>query len=278
MEKLNNLMTLGLILAVVAFVGCASHDAALPDRDETNQIVKIIIDNGSDSLNLNIQANQSLNYAEDKIANPNGIVFSFPDTKIGDLRGLITLPENEVISYIRADAHGVNGSPVATIYIALKAEAPYGVTQDNDRLQVVFPRQPALANKIALQEKPAEVKPEPQKVQKLLPPATVLVKVNTESQADMLAVDVVADGTIADYNAFTLDKPARIVFDIFKIKSPYSIEQKIRVQSKVARQIRYCGHRDKLRLVIDTQKEYLSKYSSASTDTGLIIKIGKLRE
>ncbi len=39
---MNNILTLGLILTVVAFVGCASHDAALPDSDESNQIVDII--------------------------------------------------------------------------------------------------------------------------------------------------------------------------------------------------------------------------------------------
>jgi hypothetical protein len=137
---------------------------------------------------------------------------------------------------------------------------------------------PALSNQIATPKKPAEVKPEPQKAQKLMPTATVLVKVNTTSQEDALAVDVVTDGAITKYNAFTMDKPARIVFDIFRIKSPHLVEQKIRVQSKVARQIRYCGHPDKLRLVIDTQKEYLSEYSSASTDTGLMIRVGKLIE
>jgi hypothetical protein len=275
---MNKILALGLILTIFAFIGCASHYAALPDRDESNQIVGITIDNDSDVLNLNIQANQSLNYTEDRISKPMGIVFSFSDTKIDGLRGLYTPPENGVIRYIRADAHAVNESPVATVYISLKADTPYGVTQNNGRLQVTFPMQPVLASKIAMHKKPAEVKPEPQKTQNLLPTATVLVKVNTESHEDALAVDVVADGTITKYNAFTLDKPARIVFDIFKIKSSHFEEQKIRVRSKVARQIRYCGHPDKLRLVIDTQKEYLSKYSSASTDTGLIIKVGKLQE
>lgn len=270
-------LTLGLILTVAAFIGCASHDTSLSDRDESNQIVEIIIDNDSDTLNLNIQASQSLNFTEDIISNPKGIVFSFPDTKIDGLRGLYTPPENEVIRYIRADSHAVSESPVATVYIALKAETQYGVTRDNGRLQVTFPMQQALSNKIVRHNKPAEEKPESPKVQKPSI-ATGLVKVNAESQEDALAIDVVADGTIADYNAFTLDEPARIVFDIFKIKSLHSVEQKIRVQTKVARQIRYCGHPDKLRLVIDTRKEYLSKYSSVSTDTGLKIKVGKMQE
>jgi hypothetical protein len=275
---MKNVLTLCLAMAVVALVGCASNKAALPDKDEPNQIVDIIIDNDSDSMVLYIQANQLLNYTEDRMTNPTGIVFSFPDTKIDSIRGLYTPPENEVIRYIRADAHAVNESPVATIYIALQADTPYGVTQNNDRLQVTFPRQPALSNKIAPPEKPAEVKPQPQPVQKIVSTATVLRTVAIESHKDTIAIDVIADGTISKYKSFILDKPARIVFDFFKIRSPHFVEQKIRVQSKVARQIRYCGHPDKLRLVIDTQKEYLSKYSSASTDTGLIIRVGKSQE
>lgn len=271
-------LALGLILTVAAFIGCASRDTSRSDRDESNQIVGITIDNDSDSLNLNIQASQSLNFTEDIISNPKGIVFSFPDTKIDGLRGLFTPPANNVIRYIRADAHAVHNSPVATIYISLKADTSYEVAQDSDQVQVSFPMHPALSNRIAPHKKTAEVKPEPQKIQKLLPTATVLIKVNTESHEDALAVDVVADGTIANYNAFTVDNPARIVFDMFNIKSPHSVEQKISIQSKAVRQIRYFCHPDKLRLVIDTRKEYLSKYSSASTDKGLIIKVGKLQE
>jgi len=274
---MNKTLALGLILTVAAFIGCASHDTSRSDRDESNQIVEIKIDNDSDSLNLNIQVSQSLNFTEDIISNPKGIVFSFPDTEIDGLRGLYTPPENEVIRYIRADAYAVSESPVATVYIALKAETQYGVIRDNGRLQVTFPMQPTLSKNLVRHDKPAEEKPKPQEVQKLST-ATVLVKVNAESHEDALAVDVVADGTIANYNVFTLDEPARIVFDIFKIQNLHSAEQKIRVQSKVARQIRYCSHPDKLRLVIDTQEEYLSKYSSISTDTGLIIKVGKLQE
>ena len=266
------------MLTVVALIGCASHRAALSDRDDINQIIEITIDNDSDSLNLNIHSIQPLNYTEDKIANPRGIVFSFPDTKIDDLRGLYTPPENEFIRYIRADAHAVNESPVATIYISLKTDTQYGVTRDDGRLQVAFSLQPAISNKIAAHKNPADVNPEPQKDQKRLPTATKLVKITTESHAEVLAVDVVTDGIITKYNGFTIDNPARIVFDIFNIKSSHLAEQIIRVQSKVARQIRYFGHPDKLRLVIDTRPEYLSNYSSDSTDTGLLIKVGNLQE
>ena len=275
---MNRFLRLSLLFTVAALIGCASHGAAPPDRVEFNQIVDITIDNDSVSLNLNIQAIKLLNYTEDRIANPRGVVFSFPHTQIDSLRGLYTPPENEVIRYIRADAHAVNESPVATIYISLKANTLYEVTRDAGRMQVAFYLQPAISHKIAPYQKPAEAKPEFQKNQKLLPTATKLLKVNIESHKGALAVDVVTDGTITKYNAFSIDNPARIVFDFYNIKSPHLSEQKFRVHSKAARQIRYFGHPDKLRLVIDTQSAYLSKYSSTPTDTGIMIKVGNLQE
>jgi len=152
---MNNILSLGLILTVAAFIGCASHDTSRSDRAKSNQIVGITFDIDSDSLILNIQANQLLNYTEDRIANPNGIVFSFPTTKIDGLKRLYTPPENEVVRYCRADAYAVNMSPIATIYISLKTDTPYLVTRENDSLQVTFHRQSALSNTIAPQEKPA---------------------------------------------------------------------------------------------------------------------------
>ena len=306
--KMNKLLTAVLVLTVVALVGCAAHDAARSDRKEPNQIVDISIDNDSDSLNLKIQTIQSLIYTEHRIAKPRGIVFSFPDTKIGGVKGLYKTPGKKIIRYIRADAHAVNGSPVATVYIALKADAPYEVTRHDAMLQVTFPRRPGRSDKIASRAKPTAVKaeppvvqkvpptavkrepprvkrvpptavkPEPSRVKKVPPTAAVLKSVIAKTHEDALAVNIVADGSITKYKAFTIEKPARIVFDIFKIETPYFKEKMIRVQSKVARQIRYCGHPDKMRLVIDTRKEFLSKYSSTSTDTGLMITVGEFQK
>lgn len=46
------------------------------------------------------------------------------------------------------------------------------------------------------------------------------------------------------------------------------------VESKWVRKIRYFGHPDKLRLVIETHDEYPSNYASFPTPTGLFIQVG----
>lgn len=159
----------------------------------------------------------------------------------------------------------------------IKLDTPYELTPDTDGLPVTFPRNPALPSKIKPQKKPAEIKPEPRPVQKSVPVATVLRAVTTETLENTVAVNVKADGTIKEYKTFSMGNPDRIVFDLYNIKSPYHKEQKIVVQFKWIKRIRYFGHPNKLRLVIETLNYAASKYSSVSTDTGLIIHVGSDR-
>jgi hypothetical protein len=86
---------------------------------------------------------------------------------------------------------------------------------------------------------------------------------------------VKADGAIKNFKSFTLDNPDRIVFDLFNFKSPFKGEQILAVESQWVKRIRHYGHPDKVRLVIETHKNYLSSYSALPTGTGLLIHVGE---
>jgi hypothetical protein len=193
------------------------------------------------------------------------------------VRGRFVPPDNDIINSIIIIEDDENQTTNSTIYIALKVDSPYTVTPDKDGLLVTFTKTPALPEKINPPATPAANKPVPQlaePAQQSMPIATVLKTVTAESLENAVAVNVQADGTIKEYKAFTVANPDRIVFDLYNIKSPQQQEQKIAVQSKWIKRIRYYGHPDKLRLVIETHQEYPSQYSSSSTDTGLIIHVG----
>ena len=87
-------------------------------------------------------------------------------------------------------------------------------------------------------------------------------------------ITVQSNGKINEYKSFTLDDPARIVFDLFNVKSPYKKLQKMPVASEWIDQVRHYGHRDKLRIVVDTKKAYLTAFSIDPVETGLVIFIG----
>ena len=272
--KTNILAGVYLTLIIALSVGCASHDAAVSHRNETKQIVDLIINETPDSLVLSIRGNQKLTHTEDKQAGSKKIILYFPDTSLDGVNGLFIPPENDLIRSINAGQSVQNEMTVSAIVIALKRDTPYEVTPDKDGLQITFPKRAARAGKKDPQNDVPEKKPEPALIPKRVPVATALRTVTTESLENTVAVHVEADGSIKIFKTFTIVNPARIVCDLYNIKSPHTGEQKITVQSKEVQQIRYFGHPDKLRLVIETLEEYLTKYSSVSTDTGMVIHIG----
>ncbi len=257
--------------------GCASEDAAVSKSDASRQIVDIVIDEHPDFLILGIRGNQTLIYSEEKPADPQKIILVFPDTSLEGVKGRFVPPDNEVIRSIIASEHVENETAMATVYIALKSVWSYTVSTSNGDLQVTFPKKTALPEKITPQPEPANTRAEPQPakpVQKSVPVATALRSITVETLENSVAVNVKANGTIRNYKAFTMVNPDRIVFDIYNLKSPHHKEQTIALPSKWTKRIRYYGHPNKLRLVIDALNISDSKYSSISTDSGLLINVG----
>ncbi len=109
----------------------------------------------------------------------------------------------------------------------------------------------------------------------LEPAATALKTVSTVPSKDGVVITVEADGVLRDYKAFTIaDNPPRIVFDLPGLRSTYKGEQRTAPPSGPVQQVRHMAYPDKVRLVIDTQKPYLKKYSAEAVENTLIIKVG----
>lgn len=104
---------------------------------------------------------------------------------------------------------------------------------------------------------------------------TAIKNVSTASSQDGVVITVEADGPLRDYKAFTIaDNPPRIVFDLPGVRSPYPVEQRTAPSSGPVQQVRHMAYPDKVRLVIDTQKPYLRKYTAEAVGNALIIQVG----
>jgi hypothetical protein len=273
-RRMKNILMLSLIILTAVLVGCASQTVVDSNKNGAKQIVDIILNENSDSLIMSIQGNQTLTYSKENQAGSKEIIIYFPDTSLDGVSGHFRPPDNDLISYIKADQYVENKTIISAIYIALKRESPHDITPDKDGLQVTFPNITALSGKIKPQEELTENEPEPRPIQKIVPVATILSTITTKPLDHTVAINVKADGTINHYKDFTMANPDRIVFDLYNIKSPYHEEQKIAVQSKWVKRIRYFGHPDKLRLVIETLNNSVLKYSHLPIDNGLVIQIG----
>ena len=269
------ILTIPLAVMFAMSFGCASPQADNMKHHRTKHISDIIISEHSESLTVTIKGDQSLIYKADKQLSPIGIVLNFPDTTLDVPNRLYIPPESEIISSIEANQINEERTIKSRIFIALRKDNLYELIPDNTDLNIIFPKAIAFSNDTKLEQKISRKKFGLNQTAISLPVATRLISVTPTPLNNNFVVSIQADGAIKDYKYFNLDNPARIVFDMFNIKSPKKSEQIIAVESKWIKRVRYFGYQDKVRLVLDTHKEYLSKYSAHSTDTGLLINVGK---
>jgi type IV pilus assembly protein PilQ len=270
------LLIIPLIILIAWFVGCASNKAGDVKATGNKRITAITTHVTADSVIVSIDGNQPLTYTAIKQVFPMGVLFHFPETSLDKVKTVTTPQANEIIGSVKATELVEGKSTTSRIFIAMKADAPYELKPQDSGLQVLFPKgaspTPAAAEPVT--EEPIA---EQAAAKKALPDASRIQSITATALKNNVVVNVQADGTIKNYKSFTIDgKDPRIVFDMYQIKSPFEKEQRIAVQSKWVRQVRHCGYPDKVRLVVDTQKTYLDKYSASPTDNGLLIHVGSV--
>jgi type IV pilus assembly protein PilQ len=273
-----------LIVSMVALIAaCASQKSAKGKAaGETRLITDIITSEDAESTSVTVKGDQKLTYTAIKQVFPLGVLFDFPGTALDNIKTIYYPPENDFISSIRATQIDEDGKS-SRIFIALKKDLPYATEPEAMGVKIVFPKSGKLAAKKPAEAPPAQAAapkpaPAPEKEVKKepAPPATRMMSVSAKPSEKNVIVTVKADGTISNYKAFTISEtPPRIVYDIYKLKSPFKGEQRIAVKSDQVRKIRHFGHPDKIRIVLETQKPFLSKYTARPVDNGLVIYVGQ---
>jgi type IV pilus assembly protein PilQ len=272
-----------LLSMVVLFASCASQNAAKGTAAGDNKLITdIITSEDANSTVVTVKGNQALTYTAIKQVFPLGVLFHFPATALDNIKTVYYPPENDFISSIRSTQVEEDGI-TSRIFIALKKDLPYSIEPDAIGLNIVFPKSgklaaptPAKASEAdeATAEPTAEPAPEPAETPAA--PATRITSVSATPLKQNVVITIKADGTITDFKSFTISEtPPRIVYDIYKLKSPYKGEQRIAVKSDQVRKVRHFAHPDKIRLVLETHKAYLSKYTAKPIDNGLLIYVGQ---
>ena len=277
--KLSRPLRVGAILIGITLLiaGCASQNTAnVKSAEETKLITDIATSEDAKSTIVTVKGGQNLTYTAIKQVFPLGVLFHFPETALDNIKEVYYPPQSEVIGSIRATQIEEDGT-TSRIFIALRKDLPYNITPDEDGIHISFPKSGQPAAKTSAPEPSAEKvakKPEPEK--KIAPPATRITAIGATALKNSVAINVKADGTIKNYKAFTIEEtPARIVYDLYGLQSPFKGEQRIRVKSDEVTRVRHFGHTDKVRIVVETKKAYLSKYSATPVDNGLLIYVGQ---
>ena len=271
----------GVILfsIVLMIAGCASQNTAnVKSAEETKLITDIATSETAESTIVTVKGGPTLTYTAIKQVFPLGVLFHFPETGLDNIKEVYYPPQTDIIGSIRATQIEENGT-TSRVFIALKKDLTYNINPDATGIHISFPKSGKMAAKPS-ETKPAvsekiQKMPEPEK--KTAAPATRITAIGTTPLKKSVAINIKADGTINNYKSFTIEKaPPRIVYDFYGLKSPYKGEQRIKVNSDWVSRIRHFGHSDKVRMVIETKKHYLSKYAATPVDNGLLIHVGQV--
>jgi hypothetical protein len=267
-----------MVSLLALWVGCPSNHSAGVKSSVPKRITEIRVGEDNESWYCTIKGDGPLTFTAVNQVAPAGLLLYFPDTALDAGRTVYIPPDNEIFSAIEADEVVDEDIKNARLSIVLQLERPYAFSPDEDGVRVSFPKTTHRRADTDAAMNPAAGENETGPAGKDSAVATVLETVTTTSLKNHIIVNVNADGTIGDYKSFAINNPARIVFDIFNLKSPYEKEQTIPVASRWVKQIRYLAYPDKIRLVLDTEPEFLSQYFSFPTASGLLIYVGRIPE
>ncbi len=277
--KLTGPVQLGIfiILTTALLAGCASQNGAnIKSAEDARRITDIVTSENIDATIVTVKGDGRLIYTAIKQAFPRGVLFHFPATVLDNIKPVYYPTQNDAVSSIRATQIEEN-EQTARIFIALKKDLPYDISVDESGLHIVFPKTAPAAAETASQttaNEKAVDKPQPQQ-KPATGPATRITAVTATVLKSSVVIKVKANGTITKYKSFTISEtPARIVYDLYGLKSPFKGEQRIAVKSDKVSRVRHFGHPDKVRVVLETQKKYLTKYSASPVDNGLLIHVG----
>lgn len=105
--------------------------------------------------------------------------------------------------------------------------------------------------------------------------AKEVIDFSVEDRRDYVAINILADGKLGNYNSFKLDRPPRLVLDIWDVGTQYP-KKSVRMSNPFVKEVRIGQHQNKLRLVFDSSKPQLPAYQIERADDRLVVLLGKV--
>ena len=202
---------------------------------------------------------------------------------------------NEVIRTVRAVQLVSEPYPHTRVEIGLTKDAPYKITRSGEKIWISFDttqpkveiepsrtepvakpkaKKPPETKEIATPEpsleKPTPTPAPPLLERKSLPPASKVLSVRQSKMEQELRYDIIVDGNLADYVAFHLTDPPRVVVDLIGVKST-EVEKSLNFDGPWVKGVRFGIYADKVRVVFDIIPEAGLPYDIISGEGRLAV-------
>jgi hypothetical protein len=200
---------------------------------------------------------------------------------------------NEVIGTVKTVQLVREPEPRTRVEINLITDASYKITRRREKIWISFDttqpkievepsrtepaakpkaQQPPVTKEIAT-SKPSPEKPTPAPPsleRKSLPTASKVLSVRQSKMDQELRYEIIVDGNLADYVAFHLTNPPRVVMDLMGVKST-EVEEALNFDSPWVKGVRFGVYTGKVRVVFDLIPEAGLLYNIISEEDRLVV-------
>jgi len=261
-----------LLAATMAFlVGCSARrgpeEPTLPPVSrEPVTIGAVTFSEEQDYTRVAIEGSGELTYESlELLEDPLRISVEIPNASLEVVTPISV--NNGTVTEIIAIKDGEKGR----IDIGLADRVDYTITQEANRLYIDV--QKARKRKPIVAGKPAMAK-EVETLTKMRP-AKAVTDVSVRRRGSLTEVAIRADGVIGDYNAFTLESPARLVIDLWNLKNLFP-KGAVPAETPHLKRLRIGTHPKKTRLVLDSSASKVPPYRIDRFQDELVVALGEV--
>ncbi len=302
----------GIIL--VLGVGCGQKKGAELDQLSDNAVEGVNIEEQEDISRVVITTTRPATYSVYRPLQPVRIMVDISDAVLReDLTQELDV-NNGTINSIKFSRISGEGNSITRVEIGLEDITGYEVVKEDNRLTVEVERLAGSKAVSSVEGPPMEVAPVPIEegdilltggpsdfeewaddeaavgvpvpvpvgVEKPTAPAAIpvmgradkLLDIGVIEKDDHMVINLITNGEVGDYNAFTIEKPSpkRIVLDLWNLDRLYP-KNKLAVNSQGIKQIRIGRHPDKLRLVFDVSSSQIPSFNFEKANDRLTMTV-----
>ncbi len=285
------IMYIGLLVLIFYAFGCATKPSAPPTSQtavgelasgETQQLRDVQVLDQDTSLDVLLVGSNAMTYTAFKAIDPLRLVLDLPNTESEIVSSPFAV-ENEIIGKIETMTLTQEPQPLTRVEIALNQETPYEIFQEENNIRVQFEKpsalrearsEPAAETEVATSktqgESTAVVAATQPSAKVASAPAKKITAIQPIRSDEEVKVYIIGDGSISNYNIFTLTDPARVVLDLMGVKLVAS-KGGIPPSDKLLKNIRVGEHPDKVRVVFDLIPAAGLPYQVTSVDDRLVV-------
>jgi type IV pilus assembly protein PilQ len=225
-----------------------------------------------DRVIMTLSGNAELSYTPYRLESPLRLVIDIPDAAFDKPEKDVAVGSDTVSKLSKLDMTS-DGKNLARLEIYLTEDTNYFVAKPSDyQIRVEIQKLSAAGVMESTPEPPASTPAT------TYPPATKIINVVADDEADGTIVTILADGGVENFESFVLEGPYRLVVDIKGLTNTYP-NKEIKTSGSDIKVIRIGTYPDKTRVVMESViPDKINTYNVFPLDNKLMISFRKAGE